>query len=64
MAGMTDVSNGTSRTAQKNILKALAHFETGAFGQYPDGLDDLLSEQSRLWYDLWEFVSNYLGTVW
>ena len=39
----------------KNILKALAHFETGAFGQYPDGIDDLLSEQSRLWYDLWEF---------
>lgn len=39
----------------KNILKALAHFETGAFGQYPDGIDDLLSEQLRLWYDLWEF---------
>lgn len=39
----------------KSILKALAHFETGAFGQYPDGIDDLLSEQSRLWYDLWEF---------
>ena len=39
----------------KNILKALAHFETGAFGQYPDGIDVLLSEQSRLWYDLWEF---------
>ena len=49
------MSNGTSRTAQKNILKALAHFETGAFGQYPDGIDDLLSEQLRLWYDLWEF---------
>lgn len=39
----------------KNILKALAYFETGAFGQYPDGIDDLLSENSRLWYDLWEF---------
>lgn len=39
----------------KNILKALAYFETGALGQYPDGLDDLLLEESRLWYDLWEF---------
>lgn len=39
----------------KNILKALAYFETGAFGQYPDGIDDLLSEDGYLWYDLWEF---------
>lgn len=39
----------------KNILKALAYFETGAFGQYPDGIDDLLSEEYPLWYDLWEF---------
>ena len=39
----------------KNILKALAYFETGALGQYPDGIDDLLSEKCRLWYDLWEF---------
>lgn len=39
----------------KNILKALAHFETGTFGQYPDGIDALLSEKRRLWYDLWEF---------
>lgn len=39
----------------KNILKALAYFETRALGQYPDGLDDLLLEESRLWYDLWEF---------
>lgn len=38
----------------KNILKALAYFETGAFGQYPDGIDDLLSEEYPLWYDLWE----------
>ena len=36
----------------KNILKALAHFETGAFGQYPDGIDDLLSEEGCLWYDV------------
>lgn len=39
----------------KDILKALAHFETGALGQYPDGVDDLLSEKCRLWDDLWEF---------
>ena len=38
----------------KSILKALAYFETGAFGQYPDGIDDLLSENGYLWYDLWE----------
>lgn len=38
----------------KNILKALAHFETGGLGQYPDGIDDLLSEKCCLWYDLWE----------
>ena len=36
-------------------MKALAYFETGALGQYPDGIDDLLSEKCRLWYDLWEF---------
>ena len=36
-------------------MKALAYFETGAFGQYPDGIDDLLSEEYPLWYDLWEF---------
>lgn len=39
----------------KNILKALAYFETGAFDQYPDGIDDLLFEDGYLWYDLWEF---------
>ena len=39
----------------KNILRALAYFETGAFDQYPDGIDDLLSEERFLWYDLWEF---------
>jgi len=39
----------------KNILKALAYFETGTFGQYPDGFDDLLFEKWYLWYDLWEF---------
>ncbi len=38
----------------KNILKALAYFETGAFSQYPDGINDLLSEEYCLWYDLWE----------
>ena len=38
----------------KNILRALAYFETGAF-EYPDGIDDLLSDSRCLWYDLWEF---------
>ena len=41
--------------AGKDILKGLAHFETGAFDQYPDGIDDLLSEDEYLWYDLLEF---------
>ena len=40
---------------RKNILRALAHFETGAFEQYPDGIDVLLSESECVWYDLWEF---------
>lgn len=41
----------------KSILKALAHFETEAFEQYPDEIDALLSEKSYLfeWRDLWEF---------
>lgn len=38
----------------KGVLKALAYFETGVFGQYSDGIADLLSEKDRLWYDLWE----------
>lgn len=38
----------------KDVLRGLAHFETGGFGQYPDGIDDLLSEERYLWYDLWE----------
>ena len=42
-------------TGAKNVLKALAYFETGAFGQYPDGINNLLSEVGYLWYDLWEF---------
>ena len=42
------------KTGAKNILRALAYFETGAFDQYPDGIDDLLSEDRFLWYDLWE----------
>lgn len=39
----------------KNILKALAHFEAGGFGQYPDAIEHLLSEERYLWSDLWEF---------
>lgn len=41
----------------KSILKGLAHFETGAFEEYPYGIDKLLSEEIVLfeWWDLWEF---------
>jgi len=39
----------------KNILKGLAHFETGGFEHYPDGLDNLVLEDKLIWYDLWEF---------
>lgn len=43
------------QTGGESILRALAYFETDALGQYPDGIDDLLSEKCYLWYDLWEF---------
>lgn len=43
------------QTDGKAVLKGLAHFETGAFDRYPDGIGDLLSENRYLWYDLWEF---------
>lgn len=39
----------------RSILRGLAHFETGGFEQYPSGIDSLLSDTRRLWYDLWEF---------
>lgn len=39
----------------RHILRGLAHFETGGFEQYPAGIDSLLSDTRRLWYDLWEF---------
>lgn len=41
-------------SGMKDVLKALAHFETGGFDPYPDGIDDLLSEERYLWYHLWE----------
>lgn len=41
----------------KSILKGLAHFETGSFEQYPDGLDDFILDEKLLWYDLWELDS-------
>lgn len=39
----------------KNILRGLAHFETGRFEQYPYEINTLLSDSERIWYDLWEF---------
>ena len=39
----------------KNILRGLAHFETGRFEQYPYEINVLLSDSERIWYDLWEF---------
>lgn len=41
-------------SGMKDVLRGLAHFETGGFNQYPDGIDDLLSEERYLWYDLWK----------
>lgn len=42
-------------SGMKDVLKGLAHYETGSFGQYPDGIDRLLSDEAYLWFDLWEF---------
>lgn len=39
----------------KNILKGLAHFETGCFDEYPDDLDYLIPDDAVIRYDLWEF---------
>lgn len=39
----------------KNVLKGLAHFETGELGKYPGEIEELLSDRSYLWYDLYEF---------
>ena len=38
----------------KNVLKAAAYFETGGFQPYPYEINELLSDSSNLWYDLWE----------
>ena len=39
----------------KYVLKGLARFETDALGTYPNGINSLISDTVRLWYDLWEF---------
>lgn len=39
----------------KYVLKGLARFETDALGTYPRGINSLISDTVRLWYDLWEF---------
>lgn len=38
----------------KSVLKALAYFEAGGFQPYPYEINELLSDSSYLWYDLWE----------
>lgn len=39
----------------KDVLKGLAHFETGTFDEYPDDLDYLIPDDMVIRYDLWEF---------
>lgn len=38
----------------KSVVKALAFFEAGGFQPYPYEINELLSDTSYLWYDLWE----------
>lgn len=38
----------------KSVLKAAAYFEAGGFQPYPYEINELLSDSSNLWYDLWE----------
>lgn len=38
----------------KDILKGLAHFETGLFDDYPDELRYLIPDDAVIYYDLWE----------
>ncbi len=47
----------TFRDGIKDVLKGLAHFETGCFGEYPDDLDCLIPDDAIVRYDLWEFES-------
>ena len=35
-------------------MKALAFFEAGGFQPYPYEINELLSDTSYLWYNLWE----------
>lgn len=39
----------------RDVLKGLAHFETGRFDEYPDDLDYFIQEDAIIRYDLWEF---------
>lgn len=43
----------------KDVLKGLAHFETGAFDKYPGDLDYLIPDNEVIRYDVWEFESCY-----
>lgn len=45
----------TFRDGIQDVLKGLAHFETGNFDEYPDDLDYLVPNDVELRYDLWEF---------
>lgn len=45
----------TFRGGIQDVLKGLAHFETGNFDDYPDDLDYLVPDGVELRYDLWEF---------
>ena len=45
----------TFRDGIKDVLKGLAHFETGAFDEYPDDLDYLIPDDMVIRYDEWEF---------
>lgn len=39
----------------KDVLKGLAHFETGCFDEYPDDLNYLIPDDAIIRFDLWEF---------
>lgn len=39
----------------RDVLKGLAHFETGCFDKYPDDLQCLIPDDAVIRYDVWEF---------
>ena len=45
----------TFRYGIKDVLKGLAHFETGTFDEYPDDLGYLIPDDMVIRYDVWEF---------